>query len=36
MKRLFFMWQAMGRGETPQPKREDNALWDVLKRELKN
>ena len=28
-------WQAVERGETPQPKREDNALWDVLKRELK-
>jgi aryl-phospho-beta-D-glucosidase BglC (GH1 family) len=28
-------WQAIERGETPQPKREDNALWNVLKRELK-
>ena len=28
-------WQAIERGETPQPKREDNALWDVLKREFK-
>lgn len=27
-------WQAIERGETPQPKREDNALWEVLKREL--
>ena len=28
-------WQAIERGETPQPKREDNAVWNVLKRELK-
>lgn len=28
-------WQAIERGETPQLKREDNALWNVLKRELK-
>lgn len=28
-------WQSIERGETPQPRREDNALWNVLKRELK-
>jgi endoglucanase len=28
-------WQSIERGETPLPKREDNALWDVIKRELK-
>ena len=28
-------WQAVERGENPQLKREDNPLWDVIKRELK-
>jgi aryl-phospho-beta-D-glucosidase BglC (GH1 family) len=27
-------WQAIERGETPQLKREDSALWDVFKRQL--
>ena len=28
-------WQAIKRGEIPQPAREDNPLWDVIKRGLK-
>lgn len=28
-------WQAFKRGELPQPQREDNPLWDVIKRELR-
>jgi aryl-phospho-beta-D-glucosidase BglC (GH1 family) len=28
-------WQALERGETPKPKRQDNPLWDVIKKELK-
>lgn len=28
-------WQAVERGENPVLKREDNALWEVLKRELR-
>jgi endoglucanase len=29
-------WQAIKHGEVPHPKREDNPLWDVIKRELKS